>query len=77
MKELQILVLNCSFAAYSYIGHEIGYPAMCFIVEESSSAFWQCTIDITKRTSDKMLRMNNDPQFFTEVFADFKSGTSH
>ncbi|KAI4881526.1 hypothetical protein NFI96_009620 [Prochilodus magdalenae] len=73
MKELQVVVLTCFFVAYAYIGHEIGYPAMPFLVEENRGAFWKRTVDITKRMSGKMLRINNDPQFFKDVFTDLKN----
>ncbi|KAI4889223.1 hypothetical protein NFI96_008752 [Prochilodus magdalenae] len=73
MKELQVVVLTCFFVAYAYIGHEIGYPAMPFLVEENRGAFWKRTVDITKRMSGKMLRINNDPQFFKDIFTDLKN----
>ncbi|KAL6481342.1 hypothetical protein MHYP_G00094220 [Metynnis hypsauchen] len=39
MKELQAVVLTCFYVAYAYIGHELGYPAMPFIMEDNSNIF--------------------------------------
>ncbi|KAI4904500.1 hypothetical protein NFI96_005263 [Prochilodus magdalenae] len=77
MKELQVVVLTCLYVAYAYIGHELGYPAMPFIAEENRDAFWRRTLDIAWHMSGKMLRINNDLQFFTDVFTDLKNVAGH
>ncbi|KAI4892828.1 hypothetical protein NFI96_006449 [Prochilodus magdalenae] len=77
MKELQVLVLNCLYVAYAYIGHELSYPAMAFIAEENRDAFWRRTWAITWHMSGKMLKINNDPEFFKDVFTDLKTAADH
>ncbi|KAI4899113.1 hypothetical protein NFI96_007792 [Prochilodus magdalenae] len=77
MKELQVLVLNCLYVAYAYIGHELSYPAMAFIAEENRDAFWRRTWAITCHMSGKMLKINNDPEFFKDVFTDLKTAADH
>ncbi|KAI4877379.1 hypothetical protein NFI96_009450 [Prochilodus magdalenae] len=57
MKELQVLVLNCLYVTYAYIGHELSYPAMAFIAEENRDAFWRRTMAITWHMSGKMLKI--------------------
>ncbi|XP_036413181.1 cyclin-dependent kinase 5 activator 1-like [Colossoma macropomum] len=77
MRELQAVVLTCFYVAFAYIGHELGYPVMPFIVEDDSTVFWKRTLDITKRMSGKMLQINEDPPFFADVFTALKNGTDH
>ncbi|XP_037399680.1 cyclin-dependent kinase 5 activator 1-like [Pygocentrus nattereri] len=77
MKELQAVVLTCFYVAYAYIGHELGYPAMPFIMKKTSTVFWKRTLDITKRMSGEMLQINEDPQFFVDIFTALQNGTDH
>uniref|UniRef100_A0A4W4GND9 Cyclin-dependent kinase 5 activator 1 n=1 Tax=Electrophorus electricus TaxID=8005 RepID=A0A4W4GND9_ELEEL len=52
---------------------EISYPAKAFLVEENKGAFWARSLDIANRMSGKMLQINNDPQYFWQVFTDLKN----
>ncbi|XP_051527829.1 cyclin-dependent kinase 5 activator 1 [Myxocyprinus asiaticus] len=71
--ELQAILLTCLYLSYSYMGNEISYPLKPFLVEAGKEAFWDRCLAIIDVTSAKMLRINADPHFFTQVFADLKS----
>ncbi|XP_062845300.1 cyclin-dependent kinase 5 activator 1 [Trichomycterus rosablanca] len=72
-RELQAVLLTCLYLSYSYMGNEISYPLKPFLVEAAKEAFWDRCLAIVNATSSKMLRINADPHFFTQVFADLKS----
>ncbi|XP_077160289.1 uncharacterized protein LOC143820851 [Paroedura picta] len=72
-RELQAALLTCLYLAYSYMGHEISYPLKPFLVEASKDAFWARCLRIIRATSANMLRINADPHYFAQVFADLKS----
>ncbi|XP_057684269.1 cyclin-dependent kinase 5 activator 1 [Corythoichthys intestinalis] len=71
--ELQAILLTCLYLSYSYMGNEISYPLKPFLVEAGKEAFWDRCLAIINATSGKMLRINADPHFFTQVFAELKS----
>lgn len=71
--ELQAILLTCLYLSYSYMGNEISYPLKPFLVESAKEAFWDRCLAIINATSAKMLRINADPHFFTQVFAELKS----
>ncbi|KAM9824470.1 cyclin-dependent kinase 5 activator 1 [Neosynchiropus ocellatus] len=71
--ELQAILLTCLYLSYSYMGNEISYPLKPFLVEAGKDAFWDRCLAIINATSAKMLRINADPHFFTQVFAELKS----
>ncbi|XP_061884826.1 cyclin-dependent kinase 5 activator 1 [Entelurus aequoreus] len=70
--ELQAILLTCLYLSYSYMGNEISYPLKPFLVEAGKEAFWDRCLAIINATSSKMLRINADPHFFTQVFAELK-----
>ncbi|KAG5842944.1 hypothetical protein ANANG_G00183130 [Anguilla anguilla] len=71
-RELQATLLTCLYLSYSYMGNEISYPLKPFLVEPGKEAFWDRCLRIIDATSAKMLRINADPHFFTQVFAELK-----
>uniref|UniRef100_A0A8D0HJZ4 Cyclin dependent kinase 5 regulatory subunit 2 n=1 Tax=Sphenodon punctatus TaxID=8508 RepID=A0A8D0HJZ4_SPHPU len=71
--ELQAAFLTCLYLAYSYLGNEISYPLKPFLVEGDKERFWQRCLALIQRLSAKMLQINSDPQYFTQVFQDLKS----
>ncbi|KAM8933687.1 cyclin-dependent kinase 5 activator 2 [Pelodytes ibericus] len=71
--ELQATFLTCLYLAYSYMGNEISYPLKPFLVETDKEVFWQRCLSIIDRMSGKMLQINSDPHFFTQVFQDLKN----
>uniref|UniRef100_A0A4W4HQA4 Cyclin-dependent kinase 5 activator n=1 Tax=Electrophorus electricus TaxID=8005 RepID=A0A4W4HQA4_ELEEL len=71
--ELQAILLTCLYLSYSYMGNEISYPLKPFLVEAAKDAFWDRCLAIVNTTSSKMLRINAEPHFFTQVFAELKS----
>lgn len=71
--ELQAILLTCLYLSYSYMGNEISYPLKPFLVEAGKEAFWDRCLAIIDATSSKMLRINADPHFFTQVFAELKN----
>ncbi|CAD6996951.1 cyclin-dependent kinase 5 activator 1 [Ceratitis capitata] len=71
--DLQASVLTCLYLSYSYMGNEISYPLKPFLVEDSKDKFWERCLTIVNRLSSKMLKINAEPGFFTEVFTELKS----
>lgn len=71
-RELQATVLTCLYLSYSYMGNEISYPLKPFLVEDSKDKFWDRCLLIVNRLSSKMLRINSEPSFFTEIFTELK-----
>ncbi|NXU32438.1 CD5R1 kinase, partial [Thalassarche chlororhynchos] len=55
-----------------YMGNEISYPLKPFLVESCKEAFWDRCLSIIDLMSPKMLQVNADPHYFTQVFADLK-----
>ncbi|XP_043911173.1 cyclin-dependent kinase 5 activator 1 [Protopterus annectens] len=74
--ELQAVLLTCLYLSYSYMGNEISYPLKPFLVESCKEAFWDRCLSIINLMSEKMLQINADPHFFTQVFADLKNECS-
>lgn len=72
-QDLQAIVLTCLYLSYSYMGNEISYPLKPFLVEDSKEKFWDRCLDIVKRLSSDMLRINAEPGYFTEIFTELKS----
>ncbi|KAF1382348.1 hypothetical protein PFLUV_G00142840 [Perca fluviatilis] len=71
--ELQGTFQTCLYLAYSYMGNEISYPLKPFMIDSNKDVFWETSLRIINRLSAKMLQLNADPQFFTEVFQDLKN----
>ncbi|XP_018428629.1 PREDICTED: cyclin-dependent kinase 5 activator 1-like [Nanorana parkeri] len=71
--DLQATLLTCLYLSYSYMGNEISYPLKPFLVETGKDAFWDRCLCIINAMSAKMLRINADPHYFTQVFADLKN----
>ncbi|XP_048835865.1 cyclin-dependent kinase 5 activator 2a [Brienomyrus brachyistius] len=71
--ELQAAFLTCLYLAYSYMGSEISYPLKPFLVEANKEVFWERSLRMIDKMSPKMLQINSDPHFFTEVFQDLKN----
>ncbi|GIY32163.1 cyclin-dependent kinase 5 activator 1 [Caerostris darwini] len=71
-RELQAVVLTCLYLSYSYMGNEISYPLKPFLVEDSKDKFWDRCLFVINLLSGKMLRINSEPSFFTEVFTELK-----
>ncbi|XP_048868727.1 cyclin-dependent kinase 5 activator 2b [Brienomyrus brachyistius] len=71
--ELQATFLTCLYLAYSYMGNEISYPLKPFLVETNKDSFWERSLEVIDKMSSKMLQINSDPHFFTEVFQDLKN----
>lgn len=70
--ELHGIFLTCLYLSYSYMGNEISYPLKPFIVEGNKDTFWDLSLSVIENISDKMLQINIDPHFFTEVFQELK-----
>ncbi|XP_029936900.1 cyclin-dependent kinase 5 activator 1-like [Myripristis murdjan] len=71
--ELQGTFQTCLYLAYSYMGNEISYPLKPFMNDSNRDVFWDMSLSIINRMSAKMLLLNSDPHFFTEVFQDLKN----
>ncbi|KAI4805343.1 hypothetical protein KUCAC02_009966 [Chaenocephalus aceratus] len=71
--ELQGTFQTCLYLSYSYMGNEISYPLKPFMIEANKDVFWETALRIIDRLSAKMLQLNSDPHFFTEVFQDLKN----
>lgn len=75
LQELKAVVLTCMYLSYSYMGNEISYPLRPFLVESSRDNFWNRCVFIMNHMSEKMLRINSDPLFFTLIFSELKAFT--
>ncbi|XP_065278818.1 cyclin-dependent kinase 5 activator 1 [Emys orbicularis] len=75
-RDLQAGLLTCLYLSYSYMGNEISYPLKPFLVESCKEAFWDRCLSIISLMSPKMLQINADPHYFTQVFADLKNECS-
>ncbi|XP_075896298.1 cyclin-dependent kinase 5 activator 2b [Nelusetta ayraudi] len=71
--ELQGTFQTCLYLSYSYMGNEISYPLKPFMIDANKDVFWETSLRIINRMSDKMLQLNADPHFFTEVFQELKN----
>ncbi|XP_005991813.1 cyclin-dependent kinase 5 activator 2a [Latimeria chalumnae] len=71
--ELQASFLTCLYLAYSYMGNEISYPLKPFLVETNKEVFWERCLRVIDKMSAKMLQINADPHYFTQVFQDLKN----
>ncbi|XP_061697580.1 cyclin-dependent kinase 5 activator 2b [Syngnathoides biaculeatus] len=71
--ELQGAFQTCLYLAYSYMGNEISYPLKPFMTEANKDVFWDTSLSVIERLSGKMLQLNADPHFFTEIFQELKS----
>ncbi|KAF7698309.1 cyclin-dependent kinase 5 activator 1a [Silurus meridionalis] len=72
-RELRLELLTCLYLSYSYMGSEISYPLKPFLLQQDKEAFWDRCLEIIHCTSANMLKLNADPRFFTQVFADLKN----
>ncbi|ELU04504.1 hypothetical protein CAPTEDRAFT_75599, partial [Capitella teleta] len=71
--DLQSVVLTCLYLSYSYMGNEISYPLKPFLLDpEEKDRFWDRCLVIINMMSAKMLRINSDPAYFTEIFTELK-----
>ncbi|KAF6723375.1 Cyclin-dependent kinase 5 activator 2 [Oryzias melastigma] len=71
--QLQGAFHTCLYLSYSYMGNEISYPLKPFMNDANKDVFWETSLRIIDRMSAKMLQLNADPHFFTEVFQDLKN----
>ena len=71
--DLQCNIMACLYLAFSYMGNEISYPLKPFLIEENRDVFWQRTVSLMNQLSANMLRINQEPRFFTELFYELKS----
>jgi hypothetical protein len=59
------------------MGNEISYPLKPFLVEQNRDIFWSRTITLMDKLSANMLRINQEPKFFTQLFYELKSFNAH
>ncbi|XP_066533977.1 cyclin-dependent kinase 5 activator 1-like [Hoplias malabaricus] len=73
LEELQAVLLTCLFISYCYICEENQIPLSYFVVTDTKEAFWRRTLDVINRLSAKMMRINTDPDYYAEVFAELRN----
>lgn len=71
--ELHGVFLICLYLTYSYLGTEISYPLQPFVIDANKDMFWAQALGVIDKLSSDMLRINMDPQFFTEVLQELKN----
>ena len=71
--DLQCSLMSCLYLAFSYMGNEISYPLKPFLIEDDRDVFWQRQVNLMSELSHNMLRINQEPRFFTELFYELKS----
>lgn len=55
-------------------GNEISYPLKPFLIEgENRDLFWDRCLFIINKLSSKMLKINSEPSFFTQIFTELKN----
>ncbi|VDO84890.1 unnamed protein product [Soboliphyme baturini] len=72
-QELRTIVLTCLYLSYSYMGNEISYPLKPFILDADREQFWDRCLNLINKHSDRMLRINSCPAYFTELFNQLKA----
>jgi len=72
-RQLQAILLTCLYLSYSYMGNEISYPLKPFLIEDDRDKFWNRCVFIINCMSEKMLKINADPLYFTMIFSELKS----
>ena len=70
--QLRAEILTCLYLAYTYNGAEISYPLKPFLVDGDRKAFWDRCMAIISELSDKMLKINREPKYFTEMLGELK-----
>ncbi len=71
--DLQCMLMSCLYLAFAYMGNEISYPLKPFLVEDDRDRFWERQVRLMGELSHNMLRINQEPRFFTELFYELKS----
>jgi hypothetical protein len=72
--ELQCHLMTCLYLAFSYMGNEISYPLKPFLVEaDNRDVFWTRVVTFMSELSASMLRVNQEPRYFTELFYELKA----
>ncbi|XP_027024252.1 cyclin-dependent kinase 5 activator 2b [Tachysurus fulvidraco] len=71
--ELHGIFLTCLYLTYTYLGTEISYPLQPFVIDTNKDVFWTQALGVIDKLSSEMLRINMDPQFFTEVLQELKN----
>lgn len=74
--QLRAEILTCLYMAYTYNGAEISYPLKPFLIDGDRQAFWDRCMLITNNLSEKMLKINRDPRYFSELLVELKCFSS-
>jgi len=77
-EDVRARLLTCLYITYSYAGPEISYPVKPFILStELPGQFWTRCLNLSLLSSDQMLRLASDPQFFARCFRELKLYQDH
>lgn len=74
--QLRAEILTCLYLAYTYNGAEISYPLKPFLIDGDRQAFWDRCMAIINNLSEKMLRINREPRYFSELLVELKCYSS-
>jgi len=66
------LVLMCLYISYTYNANEISYPLRPFLVRPDRVAFWDKCTSLSLSSSGKMLKLNRDRSYYSEVLLTLK-----
>ncbi|XP_075707246.1 cyclin-dependent kinase 5 activator 1-like [Rhinoderma darwinii] len=72
-KELQATLLTCLYVSYCYMGHQISYPLGPFLVDGRKETFWYQCLSIIAHVSSKMMRLNTDPKYYSQMFVSLRA----
>ncbi|CAG5110733.1 Oidioi.mRNA.OKI2018_I69.chr2.g5106.t1.cds [Oikopleura dioica] len=74
IEDIRKRLLTYLYITYSYAGPEISYPVKPFMClsTESSDSFWNRCLHLSIRSSDQLLRLATDPNFFARCFRELK-----
>lgn len=77
-EDIRARLLTCLYITYSYAGPEISYPVKPFVLStETPASFWTRCLNLSLMSSDQMLRLASDPQFFARCFRELKLYGDH
>ena len=74
--QLRAEILTCLYMAYTYNGAEISYPLKPFLIDGDRQAFWDRCMLITNNLSGKMLKINRDSRYFSDLLVELKCFSS-
>jgi hypothetical protein len=77
LTDVKELVLMCLYISYTYNANEISYPLRPFLVKQDRASFWDKCTRLSLGASSEMLRLNQDPIYYSETLSSLKKSGLH